>query len=783
MASSGSADERSGAASRPARATEKPSKAGDKLSKAEDKLKNAEARLDIAEAKLDSAEERAQASMDEQANAEVNVAKAELGVAKAKVKVAEAKLGVAEANVEAATNDGDRARAESSVANAKLKVAEAESSVAKAEVNVAKAEVNVAKANLGVAEAKVEAATNDKDRARAESSVAKAEVSVADAKVNVAKAEVSVADAKVNVAKFELGVAKAKVEAATNDKDRARAESSVAKAEVNVADAKVNVADAKVNVAKAEVNLVISRPHSAELSHVFESYLQTLKDEVQSSGVLVAPASAVVSGASGDGYLDYYNQVTRKGRYKTADESEVAPFRSELTSEQETMADSIPKGQRTSEADLQNAWDDFLQKQTKNIPCRVCSSPNAATLDQFKPDIVLGARYPYRDGNIACILELKRSTNKFTASALGQLFSYLDTLLELSPDRHFCFGALVNCFNFHIIRAYRCRGTGFIHFETIIQGHLGSGAPLVRLLTMEPSELGFVDLRVNIPDNDGQPLYYHPHCFIGKGRHCEAYKGMFQGETVVFKIFKNEAAMKQERDMLNKLGLAKVENVPVLKGYSKGHPYCCVVTPVGEEFATPPTRHELSMLLDVLKAAHKAGLVHRDPLPRNYFRVGSKILFNDWGSAEEIRTGQPVVPTGWPCEQADDMIGEVRTACCSECGKNCSVQAPSCSTGCGLQSEVVPQFRHDLEMFAKGIFLRMVRKGDWPNDLRSTDFWDEGYLGSTWRPVLNAARSLPDFLTGSPEDFVKNHDGTYEGFRNILLKSYSRLLAHGPTLF
>ncbi|EDQ84216.1 uncharacterized protein MONBRDRAFT_30448 [Monosiga brevicollis MX1] len=777
MASSGSADERSGAASRPARATEKPSKAGDKLSKAEDKLKNAEARLDIAEAKLDSAEERAQASMatEEQANAEVNVAKAELGVAKAKVKVAEAKLGVAEAKVEAATNDGDRARAESSVAKAEV-------NVAKAEVNVAKAEVNVAKFELGVAKAKVEAATNDKDRARAESSVAKAEVNVADAKVNVAKAEVSVADAKVNEAKFELGVAKAKVEAATNDGDRAQAEAGVADAELNVADAKVNVADAKVNVAKAEVNLVISRPHSAELSRVFESYLQTLKDEVvrasqarnnaasktnspmaaavsprpqQSSGVLVVPASAVVSGASGDGYLDYYNQVTRKGRYKTADESEVAPFRSELTSEQETMADSIPKGQRTLEADLQKAWVDFLQKQTKNIPCRVCSSPDVATLDQYKPDIVLGARDPYRDGNIACILELKRSTKKFAASALGQLFSYLDKLLELSPDRHFCFGALVNCFNFHIIRAYRC-GTGFIHFETIIQGHLGSGAPLVRLLTMEPSELGFVDLRVNIPDNDGQPLYYQPYCFLGEGRHCKAYKGYFHDKPAVFKIFKNEAAMKQERDMLNKLGSAKVENVPVLKGYSKGHPYCCVVTPVGEEFATPPTRHELSMLLDVLKAAHKAGLVHRDPLPRNYFRVGSKILFNDWGSAEEIRTGQPVVPTGWPCEQADDMIGE---------------------------SEVVPQFRHDLEMFAKGIFLRMVRKGDWPNDLRSTDFWDEGYLRSTWRPVLNAARSLPDFLTGSPEDFVKNHDGTYEGFRNILLKSYSRLLAHGPTLF
>ncbi|EDQ86330.1 uncharacterized protein MONBRDRAFT_10917 [Monosiga brevicollis MX1] len=759
---------------------------------------------------------------EEQANAKVKVAEAELGVAKAKVKVAKAKLGVAEANVEAATNDKDRARTESSVAKAEV-------NVAKAEVNVAKAEVNVAKANLGVAEAKVEAATNDRDRARAESSVAKAEVNVAKAEVNVAKAEVNVAKAEVNVAKAEvnvakanLGVAEAKVEAATNDRDRARAESSVANAKLKVAEAEVNVAkanlgvaeanvaearlgvaeakveaatnekdqaraessvaNARVNVAEAKVNLaILSSP--AELSDVSKSHFDILNNEVahacqardkaaskmnspmaaavsprpqQSSGVLTAPASAAASAASRDGYLDYYNQVTRQGRYKTADETKASPFCSRITSEQTIMAKSIPKGQRSSEDALQNAWVDFLKEQGENIPCHV-----------FR--------------NIACILELKRSTKKFAASALGQLFSYLNTLLKLSPRRDFCFGALVNCFDFHIIRAYRCQETGDTHFETIMADDLQSGAPLVRLLTMEAHELGFVDLRVTIPDNDGRLMDYHPHCFIGEGRHCKAYKGWFQDKPAVFKIFEDEAVMKQERDMLNKLKLAKVRNVPVFKGCSEGSLYCCVVTPVGKKFITPPTRNELSMLLDVLKAAHKAGVVHRDPLPRNYFRVDSAILFNDWGSAEEICKGRPVLPAGWPCEQAADMIDEVRATCCSECGKNCSVQAPSCSTGCRLQGEVVPQFRQDLEMFAKGIFLRM---SGWPNDLHSTDFWEKGRWGFTWQPVLNAASLLPDFITeeDSPEDFVRNHEGTYENFRNTLLEYYDRLLPDAPSL-
>ncbi|EDQ84617.1 uncharacterized protein MONBRDRAFT_30018 [Monosiga brevicollis MX1] len=533
---------------------------------------------------------------------------------------------------------------------------------------------------------------------------ASAELKVAEAELGVAKAKLGVAEAELGVAKAKLGVAEANVEAATNDEDRARAESSVANAKLKAAQAKLEAGDAELEAATNE------RDQARAEADVVDAKLNVAKVNVAEAELGVAEAELGVAKAK--------LKATKAKVAAGTNEKDQTRAKSGVANAELNVAEA--------QVNVAEAALGVAKAKLEAAKAKVAACSNEADQTRAKSGVI-DAELNVAEAEVNLAIWRRR------AAELSNVSEFIRDILKMEE-------------------AYARQKR-----DEAASRKKPPMAAAVSPRPLQSRELGFVGL-VNIPDNDGQPLYYQPYCFLGEGRHCKAYKGDFHDKPAVFKIFQDKAVMKQERDMLINLDLAKVQNVPVLKGCSEEYPYCCVVAPVGREFVTPPTRHELSMLLDVLKAAHKAGVVHRDPLPRNYFRVDSTILFSDWGSAEEIRTGQPVAPTGWPCEQADDMIDE---------------------------SEVVPQFRHDLEMFAKGIFLRMVQKGGWPNDLRSTDFWDEGYLGSTWRPVLNAARSLPNFLTGedSPEDFVQNHDETYENFRNILLESYDRLLSNGPALF
>ncbi|EDQ89270.1 uncharacterized protein MONBRDRAFT_25535 [Monosiga brevicollis MX1] len=293
-------------------------------------------------------------------------------------------------------------------------------------------------------------------------------------------------------------------------------------------------------------------------------------------------------------------------------------------------------------------------------------------------------------------------------------------------------------------------------------GELASGRPLVQLLTMQPTELGFVEVQAIIHDSNGQPVTYFSFSFLGQGNHCKAYKGYFDGEEAAFKIFNEEAAedMENECDVLHQLQAAQA------RSRDQTTPSCCIVTSVGKKFETRPKACELQLLLGVLKAAHKAGFVHRDPLPRNYLRVpGGTVLFNDWGSAENIRKGNPVMPVGWPAEQAEEMIPQTAVDCsaCIVCGRLCSNHR---------QQPVVPQFRHDLEMFAKSIFLKLVYIASKAE--QSFGIWSDHPDALAWQPVLAAARELPDFQAHQhdPEIFVEGYEAIYKKFEETLLQHY-----------
>jgi serine/threonine protein kinase len=134
---------------------------------------------------------------------------------------------------------------------------------------------------------------------------------------------------------------------------------------------------------------------------------------------------------------------------------------------------------------------------------------------------------------------------------------------------------------------------------------------------------------------------------LGQGRFSSVFLGSKDAEQVVVKIFPStlESAhdmVEMEATMLNALKRVGVANVPTFKwtlhkaGFS-----ALAVLPVGLPVLPCPTNARLTpsmmvALVDVVKAAHVLGWVHRDIKPDNIFLDQNdltKIVLNDWSSA------------------------------------------------------------------------------------------------------------------------------------------------------
>lgn len=125
---------------------------------------------------------------------------------------------------------------------------------------------------------------------------------------------------------------------------------------------------------------------------------------------------------------------------------------------------------------------------------------------------------------------------------------------------------------------------------------------------------------------------------------CRAFAASFSGSTVVAKLYNDEDAATREVTNLREVptdvgdGVARIPTIEATEG-------CWVlVSPVGSSFtAATFSLDNLKQVIQRLRSAHDAGIIHRDVRFSNMFVLeDGSVLLNDWGSAAPVGELVPV---------------------------------------------------------------------------------------------------------------------------------------------
>ena len=162
----------------------------------------------------------------------------------------------------------------------------------------------------------------------------------------------------------------------------------------------------------------------------------------------------------------------------------------------------------------------------------------------------------------------------------------------------------------------------------------------LKLLTAKWAEIGYLE-----PQVENTQLIRA----LGRGVSSSVYEGIHGNKTVVVKIFKknHEKSFCAEKFALEQLQKNKVAGVPTFKATVKVNNSgdcevwsgAILVTPKGEPLRTFGLNGELIQgshlkdLVQIVKAAHDLGLLHRDIKPDNMFLFKKTFFLNDWSSS------------------------------------------------------------------------------------------------------------------------------------------------------
>jgi hypothetical protein len=273
------------------------------------------------------------------------------------------------------------------------------------------------------------------------------------------------------------------------------------------------------------------------------------------------------------------------------------------------------------------------------------------TIGDLKPDGVLvpkGGFSPQAIHVVATCEKKSGFSHEFSDESIQQVLDYHYAILSKQTTRRQIFSLLHNAKHVVLIKSFRYAKTDselnrIMHqiSHSVVMHEDAGQELLVNFFSMTLDQHGY-----DFPSISG----YTIKDVLGHGSTSTAYHVTdVSGQNLVAKVYyrpEAEADMKHERDILLKLQLNSVENVPSVKGQAeaisgKEKRHCLILMPVAMHLQPPSvlkeprslTLEDVRKMVDVLKQAHSFGFIHRDVRLANLYLLGTGVLVNDWGCA------------------------------------------------------------------------------------------------------------------------------------------------------
>ena len=301
-----------------------------------------------------------------------------------------------------------------------------------------------------------------------------------------------------------------------------------------------------------------------------------------------------------------------------------------------------------SEREVQAKFEDFLEmirsrvKRSLLTSIPIKNAHNTASFGRRKPDLVNAAIGMTGELAITSFGECQKpGPNDFTDEQVGHILGMAQVYLTKHAfHRHFLIVYLTDGRRWQFFRVQRNGSDLQYQKAPVLNNAMEGWLYFLKLLTAKWAEIGYLEPQVE----DTQLIQV-----LGRGGSSSVYRGLHDNETVVVKIFKknHEKSFCAEKFALEQLQKNNVAGVPTIKanvkvknsGDCEAWSEAILFTPKGETLRTFGLSGKLIQgshlkdLVQIVKAAHDLGLLHRDIKPDNMFLFEKTIFLNDWSSS------------------------------------------------------------------------------------------------------------------------------------------------------
>jgi hypothetical protein len=293
---------------------------------------------------------------------------------------------------------------------------------------------------------------------------------------------------------------------------------------------------------------------------------------------------------------------------------------------------------------VQPFWKKLIRTNGKELFGGLASGFEVGFLGPKVPDIAAfsaGVAKP-RPAQFATFGDCKGDTWTGTSSAeKGQAMQYAHRILDAQPLRSHVYGFFTNNEIVVLCKGWRQQTKPFsVCWNITAPMNFEEG--MKAYFHFMKHESGFV----SSPTVSGSILTIER--ILRPGGSCRAFVASFSGSTVVAKLYAREDAATREVTNLGRVSINVGDDVAQIPSIEATEGCWVLVSPVGSSFTAASLRLDhLKQVVQRLKSAHSAGIIHRDVRFSNMFILeDGNALLNDWGSATSV--GEPVPVEGCP---------------------------------------------------------------------------------------------------------------------------------------